>query len=274
MHTKPCLVVTTVKISYQGQNTVGNCKYVGCTLEEAFIREHFPKEVRESITDKRGGEKLVEAFDSLATTAFARDALKDVLSSRTVEFSEWQIGEGLAELFLKIHYGVRFWHNYVRDLKNRNSSPSGADLLGFVNEGPNTLFVFGETKTSSDLSCPPNVVYGQTGLKKQITDLCTPGPTRKDLIQYLGFKVSDLPSDSPFRVDYEKALLAYVGSGNKRLRLFGLLVRDTTPNEKDVIALYEHHKDMIVSELSIIFVGLYVPIKMADWKRVVEGGVA
>jgi hypothetical protein len=247
---------------------------VGCTLEEDFIREHFPKEVRESITDKRGGEELVEAFASLATTDFTREALKEVLSSRPVEFSEWRIGEGLAELFLKTHFDVRFWHNYIRDLKNRNCSPGGVDLLGFVNEGEDTLFVFGETKTSSDLSCPPNVVYGRTGLKRQITALCTHGPTRKDLIQFLGFKVLDLPRDSSFRVDYEKALMTYVKSDNNRLRLFGLLVRDTTPNEKDVASLYEQHKDAIVSEISIIFVGLYIPIKMADWKRIVEGGVA
>jgi len=287
-----------VKISYQGQNTVGNCGYMGCTLEEAFIHEHFPKEVKESITDKRGSEELVEAFDSLATTAFTREGLKEVLSSRPVEFSEWRIGEGLAELFLKTNFNVRFWHNYISilrveffvkcvefllvfvsvqpswDLKNRNCSPSGVDLLGFVTEGANTLFVFCEPKTSSDLSCPPKVVYGRTVLRRQITALCTHGSTRNGLIQFLGFKVSKLPRDNPFRVDYEKALMTYVESDCKRLRLFGLLVRDTTPNEKDVISLYEHHKDIIVSELSIVFVGLYIPIKMADWKRIVDGGIA
>jgi len=59
------------------------------------------------------------------------------------KIKDWQVGEGFAEAYLTAHFSCHFpWPNN-RDLKNPNSSLTGADMVGF-HQGQ---FAFGEVKT-------------------------------------------------------------------------------------------------------------------------------
>ncbi len=209
-------------------------------------------------------------MDDLAQTEFDRKDLENILSLDLEEFKIWKIGEAFGEFFLEDQFRVRFWHNHLRDLKNPKASPSGSDLVGFIDIEEDTIFVFGEVKTSEDEKSPPQVLYGRTGLKNQIDKLKNDRKVSHNLIRYLGFRVKDLPRTDPFAKDYRSALGKYI-KNRHRVHLFGLLVRDTQCNCKDLKSRYNDLKNTTHKDMIIKFVGLYIPIKMKEWEQVIGG---
>jgi len=255
---------------YKQENSDGNCCYFGYQFDKAYVKAHFSNEIKKKLVDYPGTRELVESFDDIVETDFDRDVLKKILRLAFEKFEMWKIGEAFCEFFLEKEFKVRFWYNHLRDLKNPKASPTGPDLVGFIDINEDTIFVFGEVKTSEDERSPPQVFYGKTGFKNQINELKNNKTISYNLIRYLGFKVSNLPKTDPFCKDYRSALKIYIKKRN-RIHLCGLLVRDTKCNCKDLESGYNNLKNITHKDMIIKLIGLYIPIKMKKWEQMMGG---
>ncbi len=262
------------KISYE-QYLNGNTGYCGYKFEENYVTRHFPIEIKNKLVDVSGTKALATEFQDVTKTGFDNDILVDIfsLNNNFEDFPAWRIGEAFAEFFLEEKYQVRFYYNHIRDAKNPNSNSTGADLVGFIDVGSDTIFSFGEVKTSSDKNSPPQVLYGRSGLVKQLENLKNDEKVRNNLVRYLGFKVKDLPIDNEFRKDYSKSLRVYK-INRKQVQLFGILVRDTLSKEEDLISRFQGLIKDLDNIMKLQLVALYVPLQISDWnKMLISGGV-
>jgi len=163
-------------------------------------------------------------------TGFATEALKRILSDPEV-VEDWRVGEAIAEVYLADHRDCVFPWPDSRDERKSGSSLPGADLVGFGMDSAGYCFAFGETKTSSEASYPPSIMYGRTGLKKQLEDLRDNESIRDDLFKYLGFRSKGASWKSYFEAAGQRYL-----RNSSDVMLFGVLVRDVPPNERDLQA--------------------------------------
>ena len=245
--------------------------YEGVIFNKNFIREYIPSRVRDRIFDIQGVEELSQEFEDLTKTGFEKDALSEVfnLDEKT---TYWRIGESLAECYLEDYRGIRFHYNYVRDAKNPKANLTGADLVGFVDIGNETIFLFGEVKTSNDTSSPPAVLYGRSGMIKQLEKIKIDLKVKDYLVRWLGFKVKNLSNDHPFKKDYRKALTTYINSNKIRVVLAGILVRDTPPTEKDLLSRHKELKKNLQEGMNIELKALYIPIPLNELESLIYGG--
>ena len=159
---------------------------------------------------------------------------------------DWQVGEGFAEAYLTAHFSCYFPWSNNRDLKNPNSSQTGADMVGF-HQGQ---FAFGEVKTSTEQKYPPQVTSKKgDGLNTQLKKLCHDRDGRWVLVQYLFHRVKST-------TEYQEACIAYL-KDKKNFYIFGVLVRDVEPNINDWNYLKKH---LVVHEQNrVSLVALYLP---------------
>lgn len=173
-------------------------------------------EVKNSCFDVQGQEKFNSFVSSISDTGFQNTSINNL------PITSWQVGEGLAQAYLISHHNCHFPWSSNRDLKNPKSSLTGADLVGF-HQGK---FVFGEVKTSSENRQPAQVTSKKTdGLNTQLNNLCSDKNLRNTLIQYLFHRLND-------NQNYKDALKKYLINDND-FTIFGVLVRDTSPNIRD-----------------------------------------
>jgi hypothetical protein len=248
-----------------------NASYKGVMLGNGF-EEYLASRVKDRLYDVQGTEELVDEFGDIVETGFEKEILVDVFRV-DLNPDSWKIGEALAECYLEDHEGVRFHYNDIRDAKNPKASFHGADLVGFVDVNGETIFLFGEVKTSSDRSSPPQVLYGRSGMVQQLEDIKNNSEKRKSLIRWLGFKVNNLSDEHPFKIDYKNALTVYLNYDQKKIKLVGILVRDTEPLESDVKSRYEKLKDNLQKEMCLELFALYIPISIDNLKDYVSNGV-
>ena len=255
-----------------GDSVSTGCWYSGHRISETHVTKLFSHQVKERLLDVKGTNALVNEFQDVTGTGFDKGTLSTVFdtASQQDSFKTWRIGESVAELFLEDAHGARFHYNLMRDSRNPKASQAGADLVGFIGTGANARFLFGEVKTSGDKSSPPNVVYGRTGLEKQIEILKVDEKRRKVLVRYLGFKVKDLPQDSAFRSDFMQALRTFVNSKTKAIHLFGVLVRDTEPSANDVKSRFQSLSKGLDHDMALGLEALYVPVAMGDWNALLN----
>lgn len=237
--------------------------YEGIRFHVDFIKEYIPSRVRNRFFDVPGTNELADEFEDLVKTGFEKQVLIDVFNlEETVTY--WKIGESLAECYLEDHKNIRFHYNYLRDAKNPEAYRTGADLVGFVDIGNETVFIFGEVKTSNDKSSPPRVLYGRSGMINQLEKI-KGDPTIKDhLVRWLGFKVKDLSDNHPFRTDYRRALTIYIKSKKNRVKLIGILVRDTIPTERDLKSRCKNLGKDLQEGMKVEMIALYVPIPIKE----------
>ena len=159
---------------------------------------------------------------------------------------DWQVGEGFAEAYLTAHFSCFFPWSNNRDLKNPNSSLTGADMIGF-HQGE---FAFGEVKTSTEQKYPPQVTSKKgDGLNAQLKKLCHDHDGRWVLVQYLFHRVKST-------TEYQKAFTAYL-MNNQSFYIFGVLVRDVEPNISDWNYLIKHLE--VHEQNRVSLVALYLP---------------
>lgn len=245
--------------------------YQGLEVPDADVKNHFPKDVIEKINDFEGTGAMVEAFSgSIPLTGFDINVLLLDILSLDAPANEWRIGEAYAEFFLETNMGARFYWNEIRDQRNINSNKTGADLVGFIEMDGDTVFLFGEVKTSNDPKRPPEVLYGKSGMIQQLEDLTTDRLKVNALIRYLGTKAMLYSATDSFRIDYEKALTSYISNMNK-YNLFGVLVRDIPPDERDIKSRYKALKNLINTDTGLQLLALYISIDQSKWSDIVNG---
>mgnify|MGYP005846811287 CR=1 FL=1 len=224
---------------------------IGVSPEQ--LEEKLTGEVAALVLDDVGTESLGELLDGLAETEFARQNLDSLLTDSS-EPEPWRVGEALAEHHLSQHHGCLFPWPDGRDERKRGSSLPGADLVGFQCQGGCERFAFGEVKTSSEARYPPGAAYGRHGLKRQMEDLRDRREIRDGLVRYLGHRAHNAPWCSRFRA----AVGTYL-SDTCNVRLFGLLVRDVPPGQKDLQARVNSLSDECPPTTVIEMIALYLP---------------
>lgn len=181
--------------------------------------------------DEEGDTELLREIESLESTDFAKETLRDLVNSSTNQPEDWEIGEALAECLLADRYGIIWPWNMSRDSRNPLSSDQGADMVGMVEEGRNIRFLFGEVKISQQNESPPTVTAGKNGIIKQLERLASEMHLHKQLVRWLFHRCQHCPQ----LMDKYKRALADFGETNRgNAYLFGVLLRDTTPSEMDL----------------------------------------
>jgi hypothetical protein len=118
----------------------------------------------------------------------------------------------------------------LRQRKTPKASLPGADIVGFIGDGNETVFLFGEVKTSSHADNPPGVMNGRTGLAHQIDSLATQVIVQNTLLKWLHARCKTAELRARFKVAAER----YLNSGGKDFAVVGVLLRDTPAHIDDL----------------------------------------
>jgi len=222
------------------QETHNGITIQGFSYSETEIKQSV-ETVADICFDASGQKDFNDYIASLSETGFNNSNL--ALSN----IKDWQVGEGFAEAYLGCHFSCCFPWSNNRDLKNPNSSLTGADLVGYRNG----QFAFGEVKTTKEQKKPPQVTSKKgDGLNAQLNKLCADADARWVLVQYLFHRQKD-------NTEYKTACESYL-QNNTKFYIFGVLVRNTKPTLDDWSHLRKHLQPH--SQDSVFLVGLYLPV--------------
>lgn len=217
-------------------------------------------DVASRLYDEPGKIDFTSHLNSLASTGFAQDSLQAILEAEHPEERDWAVGEAMAEAWLSREHDVIWPWNMERDKRTPQASLPGADLVGFVIQGSETRLVLGEVKCSSDSNAPPNVMTGRNGMTRQIESLATDIGLLYTLIRWLQPRCSGNNAEPHFNA----AIGLLLKSGNRAMTLFGLLVRDTQPDERDLRGRGQHLGKLIKAPANCFLLALYLPCSIAS----------
>ncbi len=224
-------------------------------------------DVANRLNDTSGHDEFRVHLRGLELTGMGKESLELVLSSEVPEEREWAIGESLAEAFLIRSHGIIFPWNIERDKRNAKGSLPGADIVGFLPDNSGYKLALGEVKTSSEKKYPPQVMSGRSGhLGHQIDNLANNLGTIFQLLYWLLPRVKG----TEFQTAYDQAATLYFNSGNKAASLFGVLIRDTTPNELDLKGRGLALGEKIVKPCSCELIAIYLPFEIAELHDQIE----
>lgn len=225
-------------------------------------------EVASRLHDDAGKADFKAHLNSLASTGFARDSLQAILDAEHPEERDWAVGEALAEAWLTREHGVVWPWNMERDKRTPQASLPGADLVGFVTQGNETRLVLGEVKCSSDSSAPPNVMTGRRGLSHQLETLATDIGLLHTLIRWLQPRCRGKDAEPHFNA----AISLMFQQDNKAIALFGVLVRDTQPDERDLRSRGQHLGEIVKAPAVCCLLALYIPCSIPSLPDRIQGG--
>ena len=234
---------------------IGSQSVTGCgfSYSVAELDMALSGPVADIVFDSSGKANVGTLLTELADTDFEKDAVEQILATPNAP-QGWRVGEALAEVYLVDQKNCRFPWSIGRDERKSGSSLPGADLVGFQLKNGNWFFAFGEVKTSSDKRCPPGVMYGRTGMKKQLEDLKDSEQIRDGLVGYLAYRAEN----KPWLSEFQQAAKNYL-KNNANVCVFGFLVRDVSPDKNDLSArvteLSQNQRTGMVIEL----LALYLP---------------
>lgn len=221
------LGLTTTK-SYPADTAIAHWR--GLVIDDAAQFDLYLRgPVRARVTDAEF-ESAVEAdLAALATTQMAKDTLAQLLDA-SIEPLDWEIGEAMAECLLSDEHGACWPWNENRDRKTPRASLPGADLVGFVGDGADTVFLFGEVKTSSHASNPPGVMNGRSGMIHQLDSLSAAKDVQFTLLKWLSARCRG----TELQQKYEIASRRFLHSKGTDFALVGVLLRDTPAHADDL----------------------------------------
>ena len=190
-------------------------------------------DVASRLHDREGTNEFEAHLRSLVNTGFAQDSLNEILTAKIPEERDWAIGEAMAEAYLGREHDITWPWNMERDKRTPKASLPGADLVGFEVNGDNIRLALGEVKSSSEDRYPPQLMSGRSGhMGHQIDDLATNLGSIYQRLMWLWVRCKNTVHEESFNT----AIAVYFDSGNRAVALFGVLVRDTQPNELDLKA--------------------------------------
>lgn len=251
------------------KNQTGQVGWQGIGLAGGSAFDSFmATEVSSRLHDEDGANEFRTHLRSLATTGFAIKSLNEILAAEIPEERDWAVGEAMAEAHLMLRHNVIWPWNMERDKRTPKASLPGADLVGFQVKGTDIRLALGEVKTSGDSNTPPNVMNGRSGLGHQIDKLANDLGQICQLLKWL------LPrcKTTQHKPYFDAALTVYLNSGNKDVALFGVLIRDTAPNELDLKSRGQSVAGALSTPSSCQLIALYIPCAIADLPAKVSGG--
>lgn len=241
----------------------------GVLLEEGEDFDSFLSvDVASRLHDEEGTKEFEACLRGIASTGFEQTSLEAILAAELAEQRSWAVGEALAEVHLEAEYGVSWPWNMERDKRNPKASLPGADLVGFVDEGNGVRLALGEVKTSKDAKSPPGVMDGRGGMIHQIDRLASDLTLIFQLLKWLHPRCKGTENQAPFSA----SLKLLFSSGNKAIVLFGVLIRDTQPNELDLKARAKKLSKLLQEPTTCHLTAIYLPCEIPDLPKRVEGG--
>ena len=225
-------------------------------------------DVASRLHDEEGMTDYKADLRSLANTGFARDRLQAILDAEIPEERDWAIGEAIAEAYLGREHDITWPWNMERDKRNPRASHPGADLVGFKITGDDVRLVLGEVKTSRDRQTPPGVMSGRSGMIRQIEQLVNDLSLICQSLKWLHLRCKGTAHEASFKT----AIGLLLESGNKAVALFGVLIRDTQPNELDLKARGQTLAGSLQAPTTCQLIAIYIPCSIADLPVRVSGG--
>ena len=238
-------------------------------VDEDRFKSYVAGRVKARMEDDEAQGQFAAELHGMATTGMATEFVETLLQTVSEEKS-WAVGEALAECVLADDETreVCWPWNLVRDRRTPRASLPGADLVGFCKEGDAVLLLFGEVKTSSDASTPPNVMSGSGGMAWQLKNEATDLNIQHALLKWLRARCAS----AEHQALYQAAVCRYVQSLGKEILLVGILLRDTEPNELDVTARAKALAKSLGSPTRIEITAWYLPVPIKDWPALLHGG--
>lgn len=259
--------------SYKKSNLRG---YDGIFIDSDTTKNLFSSRVKNNLTDKTQRDEFINYLKALQKdTGFqsSETLLADIQALQTpkVEVQDFRIGEALAEVLLEENFKCRFYWNELRDARNPQGNKTGADLVGFIEiDNGEVLFLFGEVKTSSEQKSPPQVMTNPSGLENQLKDLYNDSKKRQILISYIHNKIN-LLNNNDFKNDFDAAKKNYYKQNNTTYMLYGVLVRDTSPDEKDLKQSFDKlNKEILENTIGLKLLAIYLPIPKEKWLNIIN----
>lgn len=247
--------------SYDGAHR--QASWSGHVLAPEILND-MRRSVRERLYDLSGTFDLRLELNAAATTQMEIDNISDILRS-VPEPQHWEVGEAIAEVVLERWHAARWPWNAVRDRKIPQASLPGADLVGFVRTGDTVQLLFGEVKSSSDSSRPPNVVYGRHGMIYQLERLAVEKSIQFTLLKWLRSRCTG----TEYEEDFRTACRNFIRNG--RLTLVGCLMRDLGPDENDLSGRGRSLGDSLNADASARLTAWYLPSTMDSWPSWIGG---
>ncbi|MGC8771804.1 MAG: hypothetical protein ACP5Q5_11210 [Brevinematia bacterium] len=262
----------TIKFSHGESSFLG---YKGIHFDEKETHSLLNKGVKDKLTDSPQRTNLLNHLNTLLQdTGFqsSQSLLTDIqaLENPIIDVQNFRIGEALAEVVLEKKFQCRFSWNELRDARNPKANKTGADLVGFIEIDNEILFLFGEVKTSSEQKSPPQVMTNPDGIENQLKDLYDDQQKRRILISYIQNKIG-LVNNNAFKNDFDSAIKSYYRQNGGKYLLYGVLVRDTQPNEIDVKQSFDKLKNEILEPIGLKLLAIYLPIPKDKWLNVING---
>ncbi|MCA8225096.1 MULTISPECIES: hypothetical protein [Burkholderia] len=253
-----CMLPSSTKQNYKSAEA--GVAYLGlCVADEADCIDWLKGPVRKRAYD---AEEVAALNDFMRVEGFDDTALHAALMAPDEQLSENDIGEAMAELALQSQLQAIWPTNRRRDMRSVRASLPGADIVGFIPlDDGGYRFLFAEVKTSSDLKVPPAVMYGNKGLEYQLCTLATDWRVLRRLLSYTYSRVRETSLMPVWREAF-KRLADEFPTGAE---LVGVLVRDTTPQAKDVA----HHAGALSGKLPnvdcVSLLALYICVPAKNW---------
>ena len=110
---------------------------------------------------------------------------------------------------------------------------------------------------------------GVSGMASQLEQSATHLNIQYALLQWLYARCR---SESHHLELYRKAVERYLESEGKALLLVGVLIRDTTPSERDLKARGEALSNRINDPTRIDLIAWYLPVPIPDWPALMQVG--
>lgn len=262
-------MATTSNLEYGDNNNSTSWEGISLSDSEEFL-EFLQNEVADRLYDISGRNDFREDLRGLSLTGMGRENLEAILNSEEPEERDWAIGEAIAEAFLISEHKVLFPWNMERDKRNPKASLQGADIVGFLKTSTGFRFVLGEVKTSSEKRYPPQNMSGRSGqMGHQIDNLANDLSVIYQLIRWLHPRCKN----TEYQEAFEESSTIFFDSGNKDMILYGILIRDTTPNELD-LRKRGNSLGNNISTTTCKLIAIYLPCEICDLPDLMKGGIA
>jgi len=242
-----------------------------CSNNDQFSK-FLTTKVASRLDDSEGNDEFRSHLNGLALTGLGKDSLAEVLNADHPEERAWAAGEALAEAYLEEEEDIVFPWNMERDKRNPFGSLPGADIVGFVGDDTDCRFVLGEVKSSSEHRYPPQIMSGRSGhMGHQLDNLAGNLTTICQLLKWLLPRVKN----TVYQPKYDQAAASYFNSGNKKVKLFGVLVRDTEPNASDLSGRGSAVRQELSVPTNCRLIALYLPFGLDQLiDQIREGGAS